>query len=455
MTKSVHMGVSPSVRVENQIIDKKASKWESVLLYLVIFALLLPTAAQSLVGGLLGLSFLIPRSWRYIRWSEGLPESFIKLLKTLFIVWGLLLLASVLQSALVMDLAQMKPYLKLIGKQGVWGTIVIASMLFAQMKRRQSFLNPRIFLLYTLILILYSVLQRYLGIDWVHGIHAKLGENRLAYGVYRVSGWMDHPLTFSFNLMLVSLTTFAHALWLQKRGELKSSRIWFAQTFLLLFLLLLTDSRFPIALTIFLMVTVSAWDLPKLRKFLYGGLGFGLVAIIGIAFFVPHESLGRWGEFFDSNVALEQRFDRVIFWKINWQLFLQSPWLGTGLLSYDGRLLDTYLQAGYTGLERKYNAHNIYLQTLADGGLLAEMGLALLLAAVGRLAFVVNRQHHHLAIPLIFLATLGGGLVQNHLRDTEYLYALWTCIGLSLSWLIVQGNENESRPGSQLQDLQP
>jgi O-antigen ligase len=224
---------------------------------------------------------------------------------------------------------------------------------------------------------------------------------------------------------------------------------------LLFALLLLTDSRFPIALTFLLAALLFYWEFPKFRKFFLGGIVLCGLSAITLLTVMPYESLGRWGELIDSKVALEQRFDRVIFWKINWQLFLQDPWLGSGLGQYQSRLLDTYLQAGYTSLERKYNAHNIYLQTFADGGVLGGISLVLLLTGVGLTAWQLNAKFKHRALSLIFLATLFGGLLQNHLRDTEYLFALWACIGLCLSCLIVQGKVNESRPGSQLQDLQP
>jgi O-antigen ligase len=455
MTESVHKGVSPSVKLENQIIDKKASKWESVLLHLVIFAILLPTAAQSIFAAVLGLSFLIPRSWRFIAWPDSIPQIYLRLVKFLLGVWGLLLVMSLLQAYRFADFGEMKPYFKLIGKQGVWGSITIASILFAQMKRKEHFLSLKSFLVFTSLLLVYALIQRYTGIDWVHGFASRLGDNRFAYGVYRVSGWMDHPLTFAFNLMLLTLFSLSHGLWLAREGLRSDARLWFAETALLFALLFLTDSRYPMALTFLLGALLFYWEFPKFRKFCLAGMmlcGLGLTLVLTI---LPHESLGRWGELIDSKLPLEQRFDRVIFWKINWQLFLEDPWLGTGLGQYPSRLLDTYLQAGYTSLERKYNAHNIYLQTFADGGVLGGLSLVLLLTGVGLTAWQVNAKFKHRALTLIFLATLLGGLLQNHLRDTEYLFALWTSIGLCLSCLIVQGKVNESRPGSQLQDLQP
>ncbi len=441
MTETIHLGIAPSVGVEKQIINKNTNKWESLLLHLVVLTLLLPTAAQSCSAGLLVFTLLIPRGWRYIPKAHAIARMCRKLFQSLFFLWGILVLASLLQAWVHGDGLDFKAYMRLIGKQGVWGSFIITSFVYLQMKRSESFLIPRVLLAFSLSLLVYGLLQRYQGVDWVHGFQARLGANREAYGVYRVSGWMDHPLTFSFNLMLFSLLSFAHALWLWKKARLKDARFWFFETGILLLLLLLTDSRYPIMLTFLLLLLALAWEFPKLRKFLAVGTVLCGLVLWGLLAFLPSEYLGRWGELLDSRFTWEQRFDRIVFWKVNWLLFLEHPFIGTGLARYDVSLLDTYLHAGYTGLERKYNAHNIYLQTLADSGILGGVGLLILLTALGRLAFEVKKRFHHLGLVLVFLATIGGGLVQNHLRDTEYLFALWISMGLCLSWLIVHGGD--------------
>lgn len=455
MTESVHKGVSPSFEVQNPIIDKNASKWESVLLHLVVFALLLPSAWQSVSAGLLGLTFLFRRGWRSNVWSTEVGTQFRKALLLLAAAWFVLLLLGGLEAFRTGEGKAISTYLRLAGKQGIWGTITIASMIYFQFARLRSFLNLKVLMAFTVTLLAYAFLQRYTGVDWVRGFQATLGDHRFAYGVYRVSGWMDHPLTFAFNLMLVSLLSFSQSLALFQKGEVKAAWLWALQTVFLLVLLLLTESRFPIALTLLLLAFGATWQIPKIRiPVISIVLVLCLAGVAALPKLAP-ESLGRWGELVDPNQALEQRFDRVIFWKINWQLFEQSPWVGTGLKGYDARLLDTYLSAGYTSLERKYNAHNIYLQTLADMGALGGFGLLLLLFAVGRLAFRMKRSFNHIALPLIVMATLGSGLVQNNLRDTEYLFALWISIGMGLSWLIVQGKPDDRGSERKLEDLKP
>lgn len=455
MTESVHKGVSPSFEVQNPIIDKNASKWESLLLHLVVFALLLPSAWQSISSGLLGLTFLYQRGWRSEVWSTEVGTQFLKALGLMGSAWMILLILGGIEVFQSSDGKSISPYLRLVGKQGLWGGITIASMIYFQFSRLRNFLSLRALIVFTGALLAYAVLQRYTGVDWVHGFSASLGDHRYAYDVYRVSGWMDHPLTFGFNLMLVALVAFAQTIALWKKGDYMPSYLWAVQTILILALLLLTQSRFPIALTFGLMTAGMIWQFPKSRLW---AVSMAIVLLMtGFLIWSRQgpDSFGRWSELFDSKQALEQRFDRIIFWKINWQMFQESPWVGTGLKDYGSRLLDTYLSAGYTSLERKYNAHNIYLQTLADMGALGGIGLALVLLAIGRLAIRMRRSFQHIALPLLFVATLGSGLVQNNLRDTEYLFALWISIGLSLSWLIVQGKPDDSGSERKLEDLKP
>jgi O-antigen ligase len=178
------------------------------------------------------------------------------------------------------------------------------------------------------------------------------------------------------------------------------------------------------------------------------------LAIITAVFLLDPVMMGRIQELTDAKFPIEERFDRWIFWKVHALIFLEHTWLGTGLVNYDRLLLDYYDQAGYTHIERKYPAHNILLQTLADSGIVGSLVLLVLFVFLFRAAFRVFKDFRHQGLLLIALATLLGGLMQNTLRDSEYLYALWTSMGLCCGCLIAGGVPDESNGRSHLQDHQ-
>jgi O-antigen ligase len=64
---------------------------------------------------------------------------------------------------------------------------------------------------------------------------------------------------------------------------------------------------------------------------------------------------------------------RLHFWSVAWQIFLENPVLGAGMNAFGVAFsrFDTW-----KGMYRVENAHNDYLQTLADGGILAFICVA-------------------------------------------------------------------------------
>ena len=75
----------------------------------------------------------------------------------------------------------------------------------------------------------YMLVQRYWGINWVHGFGSKLAENRYAYGVYRACGFMAHPLSMGYNLMV--LTLLCLGLGLRQLKLKKQSKFWLISSF--------------------------------------------------------------------------------------------------------------------------------------------------------------------------------------------------------------------------------
>jgi O-antigen ligase len=262
---------------------------------------------------------------------------------------------------------------------------------------------------------------------------------------------MGHPLSLAYNCMLLALVSFAQSLWLLKRDR-RQAWTWLMISAVNLVLITLTGSRYPLVLTLGFMILAVLIHSGHATGRNILAVGFlALVPISAIFLFDP-VMIGRVRELMDPTVPLEARFDRWIFWKVHLQIFMDHPWLGTGLANYDRLLLDYYDQAGYTYIERKYTAHNILLQTLADSGLVGSLALLVIFGVLFRTGFRLLKDFRHQGFLLIALGSLFGGLIQNTLRDSEYLYALWTSIGLCCACLMAGGMLDESNRRIHLQD---
>jgi O-antigen ligase len=125
--------------------------------------------------------------------------------------------------------------------------------------------------------------------------------------------------------------------------------------------------------------------------------------------------------------------DRLAFWDVHLDMFKARPIVGHGPnLSTEYRI-PWYQNAGFADLERKYPAHNLYLQIAVSGGVVA-LGIFL-----GWLLFFIrsawkNREDE---VNNIILQTLSmfclASVTQNSIQDSEVRFALTlfiTCVFL-------------------------
>lgn len=129
---------------------------------------------------------------------------------------------------------------------------------------------------------------------------------------------------------------------------------------------------------------------PRRNIFVLAGVG-GLIAIVLVSVLLlgGQDSLMR-------GVGMEQSTDltsgRTHFWNIAWQIFLSHPILGSGMNSFGVAFtrFDTW-----NGAFRVEQAHNEYLQMLADGGLLAFTCVAAFIALLVRQGMAAARKETH------------------------------------------------------------
>jgi O-antigen ligase len=301
----------------------------------------------------------------------------------------------------------------------LWFTLT-AGMLAASLYGWQLKQAGKLMFWWLFALFIYVIFQHWTGIDWVHGLSARLGPHRFAYGVYRVSGFMGHPLTFAYNLMLVCLVSLAMA-WRQSDAGDKNRVWWIGCFFLSLGMLLISGSRFVlivIGATILICEGRRLWQL----RWRIVPILVGVLAIL----WLEGSALSRFTEVLTDNQSLEERFPRLVFWKLHWRMFVENPIAG---VSRSG--LQDAMQAYFVSIGKHdtvYEAHNLFLQYLADTGLVGFAGLAFwivgLLIGWSRLAPKSSKGMSYLAV-----ATLLSALMQNNLRDSAFVYALWFYLG--------------------------
>lgn len=282
-------------------------------------------------------------------------------------------------------------------------------------------------------LAVYVAFQHWTGIDLVHGINAKLGPHRYAYGVYRVSGLMGHPLTFAYNLMLVCLVSLAMS-WGRREAEDQTKRWWLGCFFLSLGMLLISGSRFVLLVIGATLIICESKRLWQMRSRI-----IPVVIAVSAILWIEGSALSRFTEVLSQNQSLEERFPRLVFWKLHWRMFLDHPIAGVTRSGLQDAMHAYFVSIGKH--DTVYEAHNLFLQYLADTGLVGFAGLAIwvlsLLVGWRRLAPGKARGVSYLAV-----ATLLTALMQNNLRDSAFVYALWFFLGA----LVVDGSTDNLNP---------
>ncbi len=277
------------------------------------------------------------------------------------------------------------------------------------------------FLLASAILLTYVFIQVLTGYDY-RSYAAFRPDHQYPNGLYRAQGFYSHPLA----LAGASLAIFGYFLWLAlKENTRRFARLTIS---ILHFLIILASGgrfAFVIAtISLVLFVVLFARSIfKKIHKIYYfaGMLVFTtLVFLSGIS---------------NRFVELFQRSDeRLIFWKIYWQMFLDRIWFGHGQAWISVYRENYYNNLGFQSLERKYHAHNIYLQTLANVGVIGTFVVCLLffgMLSVTKKLFIKQPQIWNALVFSLFL-NFCNGFTQNTFFDPAvvYVYLHFLTLGL-------------------------
>jgi O-antigen ligase len=301
---------------------------------------------------------------------------------------------------------------------------------------------------------IFSVFSVFLLCQFIFGLDLKRGfqsflppEYRQLGGFYRVLGFYGHPL----SLASVGLALGTCCYWkMTDRLFLnwKASQQWLFLGVLGVFITALTGGRTSLAICIFLVFSAFILHFYSFLKYKKQAsvkilalvlLPFLFLKQLGqILLWLKKTFLGRFQ--FPSENVLSSQPDRFKFWEIHWKLFLDSPWFGQGSGALENGLRTfAYHKYGHERLKDKFNAHNIFLESLATVGLLGSM--VLLVASLFSLFYLTKIIQHNnqketknyfwktfAFLSISFMVNLVHGFTQNTYFDSNVSYFYLNCM---------------------------
>ena len=319
-------------------------------------------------------------------------------------------------------------------------------------KQQSSTVQEPLFLSFTIgtltascFLGVYLFFQHYTGFDYkAIGFKLEPAKQLVSSNSYRTLGFFSHPLslaggsltifTFFWSLCCMSLSKgkqnnkMSHADYLNKNYRW----LYLCIAGLHLSFIILSGGRFAILLSICIL-TLSLLLTPLPRTFRYAKLGLMTLALSASAILTIHSGvLVRFQEL--KLLWQHDQLDRLKFWQVHWQMILDQPWIGHGYAWLKHYKRDLYYNhLGYEHLANKYNAHNLYLEILANSGILGMLGvlsgLSIIIISFKDLSKDTQQQALFSSLMIALFANLANGMTQNSLFDSNiiyiYLFMIW------------------------------
>jgi O-antigen ligase len=275
---------------------------------------------------------------------------------------------------------------------------------------------------------LVSISQRILGWAFYGG--------QLHFERYRSFGLYSHPLTLAYVLSL--LFPFSLRLLVAQHRQIRN---WVTVAFLTTVLILNESRTVQLASAVVGLSIVCLRSTGRVRLIL---TTIAVFVFLGVAAFENPIRTKFIRTYTDAQSRLTQGDlpdDRLIFWTVHLNLAKERPWFGWGAEIPDEVRIRAYDNAGYSGIKDKYNAHNLYLQALVEGG----VGGLMLIVSIFTMAILVCRNVYHNTTNLnsrliadgatfSLITFMLASFTQNSIYDSEVRFSLtllFTAIALS------------------------
>jgi len=247
--------------------------------------------------------------------------------------------------------------------------------------------------------------------------------------INRAQGFYSHPLTLAYGALAIMPLILARALAHPKDWQAVLTAV------AILTIIMTSQSVTVITLTVIALIILSVKLLTRKQL-----LALSLLASVSgvIIFMTPNPISHKFqivlqGKRSDHETPYTD--DRIAFWKAHWEMLKDAPITGHGSEINRDIRKPYYERIGLGHIKRMYEAHNMFLQTAVEGGVISALGLLSFFIwwAVKSRIFQSGESWifwSSCLTPLLFAA---GGLTQNAVQDSEVRYlvilALTVCFG--------------------------
>jgi O-antigen ligase len=301
--------------------------------------------------------------------------------------------------------------------------------------------------------------QAFTGFEYRAANHLLLPEHRMPNGMYRVFGFYGHPLRIAGT----GVAWFAFAwslLWAlvaeKVRGEsrireaFRQPRWPWSASILMPCLLFVSVAQFSFVVlsggrTALIAAMVLLVVIPFCVKMSFRAnvarIIFVLIGVLGAgAAFTVSGIAGRFADSIAKMRAGEIVDDRFSFWFTHLQIFKANSFLGAGHAWLDAGLRkDWYQKLGFVELatNKDFNAHNLYLETMADVGLFGALLIVSCISVGFWMLWKRARQQPltralFIAIIWAFVSNLLHGFTEN-----TYFASNIALVWLGMFWMLL------------------
>jgi O-antigen ligase len=248
-------------------------------------------------------------------------------------------------------------------------------------------------------------------------------------GDTRAQGLYSHPLSFAY-VCLIPFPLGVAAICRRPRQAFG----WVVATSLLAGIVLSQSRTVQVVAAGVVAWNVIAATRGRVRLALLAG---GAALAVGVLA-TPNRIGGKFrGMLSHYDVRSDYADDRLAFWVVNFSMWQERPLVGHGENLGTAYRTPYYEAAGLGAFERKYEAHNMYLQLAVNGGLIG-LGLVLIwfaaqfraAASLGKRSFAGDAGCQTLA------AFCLAALTQNAFQDSAVRYVL--ALAVAALWLAVR-----------------